>query len=164
MKTNTLPEGIPTAPLLDYQEESLTRSLTEKNREELVMHSLCEAIPYLHTVSRGQVEQDELLSISYAALVKAVKNYKPGGLRFFAYAKVYLRGELSRYWRDQDPVKNASLHEDKETESRPEPPALQDAPYSEIDLREQWALLKPLLRSRLTDRERMVIELFPAAL
>lgn len=167
MKTTTLPEGIPQKPLDRASEKALARNIRRFRREEdivkLAMHGLCEAIPYIYTVCKGQVPQDEILSFSYRALNQAARNFKPGRLRFFCYAKVYLRSELAKWWKEQDIVRDASIHEAPQEHQLGI--AVADCNYDSadpefdlIDLKERWELVKPLL-NKLTDRERMVLEM-----
>jgi len=163
--STTLPEGIPTEPLSRYEEADLAIKIQTRQREEdinrLAMHGLCEAIPYLCTVCGGRVPQDELLSLSYEGLLHAARNFKHGRLRFFCYAKVYLRSALSKWWRQQDVVKNSSRFEDKNASDLTDgawSKEQQEPAYEEINIRERWELVKPML-ARLTVRERLVVEL-----
>ena len=146
----------------------LARQIRRSRREEdiikLAMHGICEAIPYLRTVCGGRVGYDEILSMSYVALTDAARNFRPGGIRFFCYAKVYLRSELAKWWKSQDIVKHASEAEDKEYVMQAEDyniaktDDVDSVNFELIDIKERWAIVKPLL-SRLTERERMVMEL-----
>lgn len=168
MKTTTLPQGIPTKPLERADETRLAKNIRRFHREEdavkLAMHSLCEAIPYVYTVSKGQVPQDEILSFSYRALNQAARNFKPGKLRFFCYAKVYLRSELAKWWKEQDIVREASTHESPGLDSwahlpiTPDTEENADPEFNLINIKERWAIVKPLL-NKLTERERLVLEM-----
>lgn len=177
-------QGIPDA-LSPEAEAKLARNICdhpcERDINKLVLHNLREAVPYTLRCCRNALSESEVLSVCYAALCKAAPNYRPGGpLRFFSYAKPYLRGELSRNWKTKDVVKSASLHEseapplmhstlnsgaeegDDDFHKKLEKPLQPDSVEPEfdlIDLREQMALLRPLLQSKLNERERTVITL-----
>lgn len=166
-----LPEGIPTEPPTAAEENALMAEIQAHRREEdivsFAMRYICEAMPYLATVSKGRVMQDELLSISYDALLVAAKKYKPGGkLNFFRFAKIYLRSRMNKWWASQDVVRKSSKFRDDdapETETFITDGAIRlndwtRPAYDEIDLKERWEIVKPMLK-RLTPRERMVLEL-----
>lgn len=163
---DTLPQGIPSTPLTGAAEADLASRIQAKHAEEdittLAMSALHEALPYLRTVSNGRIAQDELMSIGYQGLYNAARNFKPGRLRFFSYAKVYLRGQLSRRWRSQDTVRNASLHEDPEVRSvqaTADNDECAEPGYDLIEIKERWALVQPVMREKLTERERLIVEL-----
>lgn len=158
---------------------------TPANKEELVLAHMREAFFYARQVCRARIEDGEIYSLCYKALVECAKNYQPDWQRFFAYSKANLRGNISRYWKTLDTVKNASLHETGEApifeswgeileagesihddggplDSAP-PTALEpahvDADFDSINIREQLALIRPLMESKLSEQERMVLDL-----
>lgn len=154
----------------------------EEDRNELVTHNLREAVCYGVGFSKGRLPEDEILSVCYLALSKAARNFKPGGIRFFAYAKPYVRGEICLLWKSRDVVRNASKHEtelppikrviasegDRDVEEMITTVESEQAcclgnycepEFAAIDLRERWAVIEPLMRSALNERERMILEL-----
>jgi RNA polymerase sigma factor (sigma-70 family) len=179
---NGLPERGDMAP---GQESDLATRIQkhqrEEDRNELVTHNLREAVCYGVGFSKGRLPEDEILSVCYLALSKAARNFKPGGIRFFAYAKPYVRGEICLLWKSRDVVRNSSKHEtelhpikreiytsgdreeeltltydDRSLEINGEPV---EPEFAAIDLRERWAVVEPLMRSVLNERERMILEL-----
>lgn len=134
-----------------------------------------EAWAYARHVCRGKLPDDEIYSLCYTALKKAAKNFEAGRIRFFAYSKPYVRGEISRAWRFQDPVKHASLHETEviqvasytpapyDNEDRKEGTARKEgfveSDFQKIVTRERWALVKPVIDEVLSDHEKMVLDL-----
>ena len=182
-------QGLPEEKLTPTEEEYLARWALQTPGEpepihKLTLHNLREALPYATRCCRGALREDEIFSVCYAALMKAAKNFRPGGIRFFAYSKVYVRGELSRTWKTKDVVRSSSLHE---TEVEPELPRLGlrtltdsaedekeksdgrvdviepnfvEPAFASIDLKERWSLVAPLIGSALNERERTVVQLY----
>ncbi len=148
----------------------------------LTLHSMREAVRYATKCCRGALREPELFSLCYAALMKAARNFKPDNIRFFAYAKVYVRGELARYWKNADVVRASSLHQSEDTpEIRRhwvhtimghdmEQVVIEDAEsieddfiepeFEAIDLREKLRVVLPLIESKLNERERTVLKLY----
>lgn len=111
---------IPDQPLTRAQENDLAREGTEDARNTLVMHAMHEALAYAYKCCRGALAQDDLFSLCYDGLQSAAKNFKPNRIRFFSYAKIYVRRGISQTWRSKDIVRNSSLHETGfEAASRP---------------------------------------------
>src|SRR5689334_3591192 len=105
-------EGLPESGLITVEEEE--RMIRDGEMANLVLHFVREAFAYAKTCCRGALEDDELLSLAYLALHQASENYdikKSGGVRFFGYAKPYIRGQIHREWKKKDVVRNASSHE-----------------------------------------------------
>jgi len=150
--------------------------------EELVLGSMREAILYAGRCARGRIEPGELFSLCYCALSKAAPRFRPGGIRFFAYAKQDIRGEIARYWKSLDVVKHASEHESDEcpvavirknftdgaeecetelheVDVEPIEPQHVEPEFEMINIRERWAIVAPLLHKCLNERERMVLSL-----
>jgi RNA polymerase sigma factor (sigma-70 family) len=176
MNNDLLLCGVPEEKLLAETEDALAREATEDSRNKLVLHNMREAFYYARHVCRGRLPEDEIFSAVYGALAHAVKNYKPGtklGIRFFAYAKPYVRGAICKEWKTKDVVKNAkheSLDKDIGVDDdliggeldgakQWEVEAARDPEFESIHIGEQMEFLKPLLHSLLSDHERMVIEL-----
>lgn len=140
--------------------------LAQGDLETIVLHSMIPAIKYceryrgcgFHPARRRQ----ELISICYAALSKAIKNFKPCRQRFFSYACVYLRSEVFKAWRDNAPVKDAYKHETPIPEDKYPEPLEGDSvepDLSSIHWKELWGKIEPIIRSKLTSKEITVLEL-----
>jgi len=143
----------------------------------LIEHSLREAVLYLRELSKHQVEDGELVSVSYKALDRAARNFDPKHGRYFHFAKKALRGLLTEYWRGLETVKKAhttswdayieegrdrtasrrgiereieGVDESGEIEGKVEPD------FSAIDAKEQWEAIEKVIGC-LTPFERAVI-------
>jgi len=110
------------------------------------------------------------MSMAYTTLMACVKRFDPNhGLSFFAASKPFLRGALSRYWRQLDVVKNASYHrqrkadakgEDVETQTFvdvPEDIIQTDPDWSGIRTRELYPKVIKLMNKKLGARERCIL-------
>lgn len=148
-----------------------------KDTDALVLGHMREAFLYARRCCREQLDPDDIYSLCYKALAHAVKNFKPepGRPRFFGYAKVYVRGEICREWKRKDVVKNSSSHAetlqaeagDDDTfdhESIHFKPAFkagftdqQDPDWSGILTRDLLDKLEPLIKSKLTNQEQVVL-------
>lgn len=148
-----------------------------------------EAFFYVRQVCRGRIEDGEIYSFCYKALCECARNFEPDWQRFFAYSKPNLRGNVSRYWKSLDTVKNSSMHEteveaveacspiSEDDSSWDVPQADADSgglqkytnlalepdyvepDFARIELRERLAMLKPIIEKKLNEQERMVIDL-----
>ena len=178
-------KGVPEQKLSVEAEDGLARDATDDSKNQLVLHNMREAFFYALHICRGKLPGDEVFSAAYLALSHAAKNYKPGtkpGIRFFAYAKPYVRGAICKEWKSKDVVKNAKhesldlpgetdyyLTEQAANDCAAENNSIEadefdrlgccDPEFAAIQINDQMALLKPMLRSLLSDHERMVIEL-----
>lgn len=147
----------------------------------LALHNMREAFAYAKKCCRGMLSDDEIYSSIYESLCAAAKNFKPNRIRFFAYAKPYIRGGLSLVWKSKDVVKrgknmamthidlyaSASTvehHEDADgltgilhREKNPPIPPSTEPDIESVQLREEYALIQPLMKSMLTDKEQTVI-------
>ncbi len=163
---------IPNTKLTGAEENYLASKGTSGAKSKLILHNINEAKAYAYKCAKGAVPQDELLSLCYDALSKAAKNFKPNRVRFFAYAKVYVRREISAWWVQQDVVKYASLHETPigETDHRPaldedaedysreaEPTSFE---FDAVHFRELMGLILPIIKTKLTKMEQMAIDLY----
>lgn len=169
--------GIPEEKLLPEQEAELAR---QEDKTPLVLANLRESFFYARGChqSRGQ-DDGEILSCCYDGLLSASKNFKPGGLRFFSFAKQHVRGALSKVARSHDVIRKVREVEplpdfeggggEDENNINPDMPTIRvnsncDLPcelpdFNEIFIREEFSQIVPLLRKCLTDRQRMVLEL-----
>lgn len=172
-------DGLPEAKLTPSDEAACIQF---KDYEKLILHTLREAVLYSGRCCRGTIEPGELLSLCYAALRKSAPRFRPGGITFLAYSKADLRGEISRFWKSRNCVRNSYLHESADEPTIKRELLISGAQegeditrawegcdeieenYSEPDfdgiaLRERWALVQPLLQSALNERERTVLQL-----
>lgn len=95
-----------------YEQLPVSRTLSaaeekKMSHTDLVMNSMREALLYTRECSRGKIRDDALVSLCYETMTKSARIFKPGRLRFFAYCKARLRGELKRYWENLGTVRNA---------------------------------------------------------
>lgn len=186
MNQTDLLNGIPKEKLPVSDEDKLAREATEASLSKLVLHNIREAFLYARYVCRAKLTDEEVLSAVYLALSQAVQNYKPGtkaGIRFFAYAKPYVRGVIFREWKSRDVVKNGK-HEsldiycprppqwipterddggpgqyDEDLRYERDPAGHCEPDFATIAMHEKLDVLKPLIRTALSEHERMVIEL-----
>lgn len=153
----------------------------EQVREHVLLCSVAEGVYYARRCCRQMIADDELVSLVYSALARAIKNYDPvkyPGSRFFAYGKIYIRGEIKREWTRRDVVRNSSSHEtmieldcgdDADEDSmvkttQPNHPGLhpdatvtEEMDFTEMDLAEMMKHLRPAMKQSLTAREHTVI-------
>lgn len=137
------------------------------------METLPEALRYTgglwHT--RG-LDAGDVLSAVYDALLAAAANFDPAhGTRFFAYAKIYVRGEICKLQRVADKRRKAEvvwqddIDEPWEETTYVPPRQAELPPYAALAdpepafWREEYRRVKPLLDQLLTTRERAVLEL-----
>ena len=173
-------DGLPPAHSLTIAQEI---SLIKRGRRtELVLHTMREAFVYARQCCRASIPDDEIYSLCYTALTDAARVYKPERStgKFFSYAKVSVRGQISRRWKQFEVVKHSSgHHEDSvmssqvmrmpEFFSEDDAPNKSDCPLNKsgsvspefdlIDIRERYALIEPIIRRRLSEREQKIIEL-----
>lgn len=150
-------KDLPQEPLDPVREQEL---LLKGDTEQIVLHALLPAIRYVNRTSRFQVIA-ETLSLCYAALSKAIRNFRPNKGRFISYAIPYLRGEVCAEWRRKDAVRGSSKHEaplDGDKCPAPIEPSSSDPDWGSIHWREAWAQVEPLIRENLTALEMRVLE------
>lgn len=150
---------------------------------ELAIYNMREAFAYTMACSRGHgFDPGMILSMCWKGLCYAATNFQPGRIRFLAFAKPYLRSELYKTHDELKVVRNAEcqtlLPEVFTVEGLPEDHFaanvcqtldterfLDDkADIVESDLegimtRDEWHAMVPILQSRLSEKERMVLEL-----
>lgn len=148
-------------PMTDDQAQYLLRKGPTEN---VVLGFMREAVKYARKCCRGSLDDSELVSICYPALLQAAENYKARhGIGYFAFAKQYVRGAISREWRRRDVVRNSSRYEDEEAPAAPPKPHDELQPvqpdFESLDVRERWDLIWPVMQKRLNDVERMVLVL-----
>lgn len=174
---------------LSRAEEDKLAGGSESDMVKLVMHSMREAILYTGRTCHDSIPVDERTSLCYQELMMSARRFKPGRVRFFAFAKPGLRGRMKTHWRAQGAVRNAT--EMVSVESLISPNSHADGPHSRmvpnslevekeepvtyfrehytgeitepdtdgICNRDQWAAVEKLLAGKLNSRQRMVLTL-----
>lgn len=169
--------GLPEDKLDKALEDVLAVEATDESREKLVMHNMREAFFYGRHVSYNALEDDEVFSAVYLALMQAVKNYKPNmkkSIRFFGYAKPYIRGVVYKELKTRFRVVKNSKHEsiqifandnymtDDEAEGGVRQASIFGSvqpEYDQIDTNERITLVRSAMKRVLSEHERMVVEL-----
>jgi RNA polymerase sigma factor (sigma-70 family) len=172
--------GLPELKLTTEQENKLAVRGTPAAHNKLVMHAMRDALKYTKRVSRDEIPDEQLMSLCYDALMHAAKRFKPNWARFFAYAKADLRGVVSEHFGSLKVVKkglvlsrdalNDECRHTSRGDWRPEngdnikdveayTGEWEDPDFKTIKLHEQWALVEPLIRNHLSEREFMIVDL-----
>ncbi len=153
------------------------RKLKENAIAMLVRYSMREAFLYAGRCGKGQLTAEQLTSLSYLGLCKAAKNFRPGQLRFFSYAKIYVRSEVFRHFRTEGSVvrnvpadKIHSVHRDESKQrcsTEIEPKACSNEHhhgagavgfgFDEINSAEIWSIMLPKLKEILSPKEYFVV-------
>ena len=180
-------DGLPEIGELSHESEAELAGKPD-SAPTLALHNMREAFLYAHKCCRGQLMDDEIYSACYDALCKAAKNFKSGRIRFFGYAKPYIRGALSQVWKTKDVIHTKKtvlmsdrkgeptrLVEEMESEDIAEGsdgitgvfrkerfvdrfPTVQPE-FDAIQSRDEWKVIEPLIQSVLTDKEQTIIAL-----
>lgn len=178
--------GLPEKQLTPEQEAELAdRIQASKQRDEdcmneLALHAMREAFYYAMACSKKRLSEAEVFSLCFEALKKAAKNFQSGQIRFFAYAKPYVRGEICTTFEQLRVVKRGetesliatdSTGEDRQTgedyymgETQTADtrgyagPESVDSDMEGIMNRDEWASIKPIL-TKLSEKERQVLDL-----
>lgn len=171
--------------LLDDLPEKLTRdeefklaariqkSQNEDDLNRLVLQGMREAFLYMKHFCRKKIEDDEIFSLCYRTLLRNAKRFRPGGIRFIAFCKAGIRGAVCRYWTTVSAVRNST-----EVISLDVPENLPGADgldhtdlssslthqtiefdFASINIKETFAVLKTLMKDRLTKQEQMIMAL-----
>lgn len=174
-------DALPDAILPD-REQTLIKKGSPSARQEIVMGNMREAIIYCRGLRQngGEFLDDELMSICYRALSLGVENFKPGRSRFFAFCKPRLRGAINRYWGTKDTVRHGKMvtidaaRIDQTPEHRiatkgcpeddwQEAPELKsqvcEPDFDGIFVRQELGLVDAVMKDKLTEHERMVVNL-----
>lgn len=147
-------------PLDRAAERKLIDRGTKNALDKLALHNLQEAVIYVRHCSRGNIGQEEIISLCWVALRQAAKNYclrKSGGIRFFAFAKQYLRGQISAERKQKLVVRNSEHKALDEINDDPLIETTVEPDYSNIEAAELLVGLRPAMFAALTDRDRAVI-------
>lgn len=166
-------------PLSREKEDALVKKGTKKSLEKLVLHNMTEAVIYARHISRGTADSGELISACWLALRAASNNYccrHNSGIRFFAFCKQSIRGQISAERKRKLVVRN-SEHQaldgvnDFRFEHRSgnegsfhihphQIPLIEttvEPDHSNIESAELLAGLRPAIFSQLNDRERAIL-------
>lgn len=141
-------------------ERKLVNSGTKKALDKLSLHNLEEAVIYTRYCGGRNLGREELISLSWIALRQAAKNYrhhKSKGIRFFAFAKAYLRGQLKAERKRKLVVRNAEHQSMDEVNDPPLTETTAEPDFSTVESKELLAGLRPAMFLTLTDRERAII-------
>lgn len=167
--------GIPEEKLTPEQETELA---LQEDKTSLVLANTREGFYYARGTyqSRG-LDDGEILAACYDGLLSASKNFRPGGLRFFSFAKQHIRGALMKacrarnvVWkvREVEPLLDTEDENEDEDNVNLDRTTVRKSDYDhpcalprfdDIFIREEFAQIAPLLRKGLNDRQRMIIEL-----
>lgn len=139
-------------------------------KDEIISHNLREAFFYAKGSSQSRgLSEGELLGAAYDGLTAAMKNWDPERLRFFSYAKAYVRGALSRATRANCVVKTVReaeplpVEEPEEEEDSYVPPRTvvehHEPDLEAVCLKEEWLQIRPVMISVLDEKERIILEL-----
>lgn len=158
--------SLPTETLTPSDEAVLANDIAKWKREEditkLVMANMREAVIYARKCCRETLDDGILISLCYRALMANAPRFKPGfRVRFLAFAKAGLRGELKHYWETLEPVRNARKHETEPDLMDPQPlePDSCSMDFNQIFSHEDWENVQKIINRRCTKQERMILDL-----
>ena len=117
--TQSLLDQFPKNEMTREEEAALVTRRTEAALNELVMANMREALLYTGRVCDGKLSEGERVSLCYQEMMMSAPRFKPGRLRFFAFAKAGLRGRMKTYWTSLKPVRNAETVSLDELEKTP---------------------------------------------
>lgn len=174
---------LPEEKLTTEQEQALAKKIQagnkiEENANQLAMSAMREAVVYARHVTRGLLQDDELISVCYTALLMNAKRFRPGMIRFFSFAKPGVRGAFQRNWTKKDTVKHATTISREELPYAHENPPLTEeqieenakcnpVPDSEtvqpdfdgVFTRERWDFVSGIIEGKLNTQEKMILNL-----
>lgn len=178
----SLLRGLPKKQLTLQEEQTLAVTIQKSRKKdaetinELALHTMREAFYYALACAR-KLTPEEVFSLCYIALRASARNFKPGRVRFFAYSKPYVRGEVCRAFESLRIVRNGTTQalgpeyaggfeiEDcnpTECQTRVQFDSrlvVAEADTEGVMAREEWQLILPILQTKLSEKERMVLEL-----
>ena len=146
----------------------------------LVMANMREALLYTGKVCDGKLDEGTRVSLCYQEMCMSARRFKPGGIRFFAFAKAGLRGRMKNYWESLRVVRNGeptvSLENLDNTHKRTAIPRSPDddpehsdreamtgevtEPETEqIIARDQWAVIRARYDKSLSEQQWMILSL-----
>lgn len=75
---------------------------------EVVMNNMRQAVLYARRICREQFQDDELISLCYGTMLRQAKRYDPNSpLDFFTFAKIGVRGDVNRHFKQLDTVRQS---------------------------------------------------------
>jgi RNA polymerase sigma factor (sigma-70 family) len=103
-------DTLPECTLTQDEERNLFREWRRTKNDEvlvkLVLNNMRQAVLYARRICREQFEDGELISVCYSAMLRQARRYNPNRrLSFFTFAKIGVRGDVNRYFRQLDTVK-----------------------------------------------------------
>ena len=136
-------------------------------RNVLVEHNLRLVAHIVKKYYTQTEEQDDLISIGTIGLIKGISSYKPErGARLTTYAARCVENEILMYFRSRRKLQGeVSLSDSIETDQDGNALMLMDVVgvddtmFSDLQDKEDGALVRRLVRECLTDREREIITL-----
>lgn len=133
------------------------------NIAELVERTLKPALEWSPRAAQGRLDQSVLLSLTYDALVRAARTFKPERGRFLAFCKPFIRFAVIRHW-NSEAASQALPASVETTEDFDGSTIRKETAYSEpdtrgIELRDMWSVLEPALKI-LNRQDRRIVELF----
>lgn len=174
---DSLLSGLPTEILTPDRENELAEKIQASQDEdainELVLHNMRDAFFYALACSRTLLA-DTVYSLCYAALRYSATNFQPRRIRFVAFSKPYIRGEIYKTFEERKVVKNAetvSLVLENAEIDTPSSDATRevmdlyhkascvDSDIHGIMIRDEWERIRPIFIEKLSEKERMVLEL-----
>ena len=163
------PQNFP-PPLSSAQEEAMfVRKMQgdAEAREKLILHNLRLVSHIVRKYYGTAKNQEDLVSIGSIGLVKAVDSFNPeNGTRFATYAAKCIQNEILMYFRSQKKLSaEVSINDtiDQDRDGNPltymDVIATEENIEEEIDLKVKSALVRRLVASVLSERERQIIVL-----
>jgi len=141
---------------MKLDERKLIRKGTKKSLDKLALAFVPEAVIYCRHCSRGGLTEQELISMCWIALRQAAENYrirKSNGIGFFAFAKQYLRGQISKEFKRLEVVRRGGplveLEEENEGSCDPD--------FSSLEAKELFREMQPAILKSLNEMERSII-------
>lgn len=156
---NAVLKGLPTELLTPEREQEL---FAAGDTETLLLHTIVPAFKYAQNARKGKasITAAEILSSVYSALSKSIRTFRSGRKSFLVYSKPFLRGEICKFYRDKNVVRDSFRHEAPEQDEFPKPLTSEhvEADFETIHWRELWEQIQPLIGRVLTALEIRVLE------
>lgn len=75
---------------------------------EVVMNNMRQAVNYARRICREQFEDGDLIGICYTSMLRQAKRYYPSSpINFFTFAKIGVRGDVNRNFKQLDTIRRA---------------------------------------------------------
>jgi RNA polymerase sigma factor (sigma-70 family) len=145
-------------PITIEQQRKLIDKGTSAALNKLVLHTLSEAVAYAKQCARSlNLEEPEIVSLCWIALRSAAARYchrKSRGIRFFAFAKQWIRGQIALELKQKQVVRNGEQAVLSETEdTKPLVDTHVDPDFSSMECKELFDKVKPVLFDKLNEIE-----------